>query len=95
MKLETKPMYIEEVPDLGRVIVVGDEVFDWGLDLLDIRKGVLIYGMDPVAYKRLIGNIQAHLVNCFSEFIGRKVSLDEIVQGIEEGQIAVNPEVTQ
>lgn len=86
------PIYIEDVPDLGRVIVVGKDVFDWGLDTHSIKKAILIHGMDEATYARLIGNIQTHLLTCFSEFIGRKVTLEEIVQALDEGIISVHEE---
>jgi len=90
-----KSIYIEEFPEYGRVIVVGDEAFDWGPDEAAIRKAVLMYGSDPKIMRGIVGNIITHLTQSFGDFIGRPVTLAEINHALEEGLIEVNEEVFQ
>lgn len=85
-----KPIYIEEFPECGRVIVVGDEAFDWTLDEDAVRKAVLMYGSDREALGGVVGNIISHLTECFGEFIGRPITLAEINHALEEGLIDCN-----
>lgn len=69
------------------IIAVDSEAFDWGLEEEDFKAMHLIIKNDPEMKKSFIGNIQKHLTQCFSEFIGRQVTLKEINEAIETGWI--------
>jgi hypothetical protein len=91
----TKPMYVEEFPEYGRVIVVGEEAFDWGLDREAIRKAIMAYGSDQAGRRGFTGNVISHLTASFSEFIGRQVTLAEINHALEVGEIEVEEDAFQ
>lgn len=70
-----------------RYIVVDNEAFDWELDPEQFKSIEFKIRNDPSMKDSFIGNIFNHLTSCFSEFIGRKVSLKEINDAIEKGFI--------
>jgi uncharacterized protein YneF (UPF0154 family) len=68
-------------------IVVDNEAFDWEIEPEQLRSIEVKIKNDPPIRESLIGNILSHMTSCFSEFIGRKVSLKEINDAIENGCI--------
>lgn len=72
-----------------KMIAVDNEVFDWGVDENDFKSAKLTIKDDPMMKEVFLGDIQKHFVNCFSEFIGKKVTLNEINQALINGKIEV------
>lgn len=66
-------------------LVVDNEVFDWGVDNIeDINFKIK---NDPLMKHNFIGSIVKNFTDCFSEFIGRKITLKEINHAIKKGEI--------
>lgn len=72
-----------------RMIVVGNEVFDWGLDEEHFKIAQRVAKSDEAMKDVFLGEIQKHLVQCFSEFVGKQVTLKEISDALEKGEIEV------
>lgn len=68
-------------------IVVENEAFDWEVEPDQIKKIELKIKNDPTMKENCIGSIFTHLVSCFSEFVGKKVTLQEINDAIDNGYI--------
>ncbi len=81
-----KDVSIHEIEGV-RMIVVGNEAFDWGVDERDFRKAQVASKNDPLLKDSFLGQIEKHFVDCFSEFIGKPVKMEEINQALEQGWI--------
>jgi hypothetical protein len=68
-------------------IVVDNEAFDWEVEPEQLRHAEFKIKNDPLMKESFIGNIFSHMAGCFSEFIGKQVSLKEINDAIEKGYI--------
>lgn len=72
-----------------RMIVVGNEVFDWGLDEEHFKIAQRVAKSDEAMKDVFLGEIQKHFVQCFSEFVGKQVTLKEISDALETGEIEI------
>lgn len=70
-------------------IILDNEGFDWEIDPKQLRMVEISIGNDPNMKESFIGNMLNHFVSCFSEFLGKKVSLKEINDALEKGYIDV------
>jgi hypothetical protein len=70
-------------------LVVDNEAFDWEVEPDQIKAIKLKIKNDPLMKDSLIGSVFGHMESCFSEFIGRKITLKEINDSIECGYIEV------
>ena len=70
-------------------IIVDNEAFDWEVDPDQIKHIELKIKNDPLMKEVFVGSIFSHMESCFSEFIGKKVSLKDINDAIEKGYIEV------
>ena len=68
-------------------IVVDNEAFDWEVEPEQLKRIELKIKNDPLMKTSLIGSIFNHLASCFSEFLGKKVSLKEINDALDSGVI--------
>lgn len=68
-------------------IVVNNEAFDWEIEPEQLRIVEIKIKNDPLMKDSFIGSIFSHMASCFSEFLGKKVSLKEINDAIENGYI--------
>ena len=68
-------------------IVVDNEAFDWEVEPEQLKQVELKIKNDPLMKDSLIGSIFSHMASCFSEFLGKKVSLKEINDAIDSGVI--------
>ena len=70
-------------------IVVDNEVFDWEIEPEQLKIIEFKIKNDPLMKDNFIGSLFDHLTACFSEFIGKKVTLKEMNDSIEKGHIEV------
>lgn len=70
-----------------KMLAVDKEIFDWGLEKEDIDKLKFICSKDPHLTESYVGNIKKHFISSFSEIIGQQVTLKEINDAIEKGEI--------
>jgi len=86
MRVEIKN-YQDDSGEICRGIFVEGELFDWGLDEKDLRTANALIRREPLMQKSVMGDIQSHFVSCFSEFIGREVTLSQINEALQTGEI--------
>lgn len=77
----------DEVGKDINIIVVGNEAFDWGIDEVSLVRTKKMIDQRPDMRESISMSIINHFVDCFSEFIGREVTLPEIVSAIKKGEI--------
>jgi len=70
-----------------KYIVVGNEAFDWGVEESDFNKAKAACNNDPTMKATFLGTIEKHFIDCFSKFIGRKTTMQEINDSIDRGWI--------
>jgi hypothetical protein len=70
-----------------RIIAVDNEAFDWGLEEDAFKAAQLAIKNNPKIKEIYIKNIQKYFLDCFSEFMGRTVTIKEINEGIKCGLI--------
>jgi len=70
-----------------RILAVNNEAFDWGIDEENLKAAQVISKNDPEVKKNWIGSIQKYFVRCFSEFVGKEMTLKEINEAIKRGHI--------
>jgi len=70
-----------------RILAVNNEAFDWGIDEEHLKAVQVISKNDPEVKKNYIGSIQKYFVDCFSEFVGKEMTLKEINEAIKRGHI--------
>jgi hypothetical protein len=69
------------------MLVVGNEVFDWGIDDKSLIQTKKMIDQRPDMRESISMSIINHFVECFGEFLGREVTLPEIVSAINKGEI--------
>jgi hypothetical protein len=72
-----------------KYIVINNEAFDWEIEPEQLKSVEIKIKNDPAMRENFIGNIFNHLTNSFSEFVGKKVSLKEMNDAIDNGYIEV------
>jgi len=87
MKVEIRTHQDEETGDEYRAIFVENELFDWGLDPVSLRRAKILARREPLMKRSVMGDIQKHFVECFSEFVGRSVTLEEVNRALETGEL--------
>jgi hypothetical protein len=70
-------------------LVVDNEVFDWEVEPEQLKIIQFKIKNDPLMKDNFIGSLFDHLTACFSEFIGKKVTLKEMNNAIEKGCIEI------
>ncbi len=70
-------------------IVVDNEAFDWEVEPNQMMAIKMKIKSDPPMRDSLIGSVFAHMTSCFSDFIGKQVTLKEINDAIDCGYIEV------
>lgn len=72
-----------------KYIVLENEAFDWEVQPEQLKIIEIKIKNDPALKDSFIGNVFNHLTSSFSEFIGKKVSLKDINDALEQGFIEV------
>ena len=70
-------------------IVADNEAFDWEIEPEKVAMIELNIKNDPLMKNNFIGSIFNQMTVCFSEFIGKKISLKEINDAIDNGYIEI------
>lgn len=87
MKLEIVKIHDEELDKSVHAISVDGNIFDWGMDKEQFEEARKIILRDPKLRESVILSIINHILENFSEFIGRKITLDELNKAIQIGEI--------
>lgn len=79
--------YSEEFEKEINAIAVDGEVFDWGLDPDSWLEAKKVISQHNELMETVTTSILNHFCECFSEFVGKNMSLQEINEAIEKGRI--------
>lgn len=67
-----------------KAIFIGGELLDWQVDLNSFVEAMK---MGPMYYRAIQRDIEKHFVDSVSEFLGRKVTAQDIKDAIKNGYI--------
>jgi hypothetical protein len=70
-----------------RMLVLENEVFDWGLDQESIKRAKKMIDQKPDMKESIIMSILNHFLECFSDFCGKNITLDEFLSALEKERI--------
>lgn len=69
---------------LEKAIFIDGELLDWSVDLESLRDAMK---MGPLFFKEVQKDIQKHFVESVSEFVGRKITSEDIAEATKTGWI--------
>jgi len=69
---------------IEKAIFIGGELLDWQVDVNSLVEAM---GMGPMYYRSVQKDIEKHFVESVSDFIGRKVTAEDIKKAIKDGYI--------
>jgi len=87
MKLEIKRHYCEDTKREINALFVDGCLFDWGLELDDLKTAVGMCQNNESAKNTLRTDISSHFVESFSAFVSKELTLKEINAAIEKGEV--------
>jgi len=90
VKVEIREYQNEEGAN-KKAIWVNDAPFDWFIDPSYIMGAITRSNQSELVKKGVEGSLQDHFTKSFSEFIGRPISLGEIVLALRDGEIEKQP----
>lgn len=76
-----------EGSDSVRMIVMDNEVFDWGLEPESIARAKKTMEQNPDIRESVISSIVGHFLDCFADFCGREITLEEVLEALKKGEI--------
>jgi hypothetical protein len=77
----------EEFDKNINALAVDGEVFDWGLDLNSWDEAKKVISQHKELTETVTTSILNHFCECFGEFVGQNMTLQEINDAIERGYI--------
>jgi hypothetical protein len=86
-KIEIRRVHNEECGKEINALFVDDQLFDYLIEEDSLRSAVIYCNQNPHLRKAVHGDIMAHFVNSFNEFVGAEYTLEEIYDGIQAGMI--------
>ena len=87
MKIGIKPHFNAETQEAYNAIYVGDILFDWDIDKESLIRAKKFAGDNKLLRKSVVGNIQKHFLDSFSEFIGKPITLAEVNNALIKGEL--------
>ena len=70
-----------------RMIVLDNEVFDWGLDPVSLSAATKTIEQNPDMRESVVSSVVEHFLDCFADFCGREITLEEVMEAIEQGEM--------
>lgn len=83
LRFETK-MRKRSDGTIEKALFIGGEMLDWSVDVSSLMDAAR---MGPLYFRAAQRDIEKHFVESVSEFIGRKITPEEIKQAIKSGWI--------
>lgn len=69
---------------IEKAIFIGGELLDWQVDINSLVEAI---SMGPIYVKAVQRDIEKHFTESVSDFIGRKVTAEDIKKAIKDGYI--------
>lgn len=69
---------------IEKAIFIDDELLDWSIDMSSYMEAMK---MGPMYRREIQKNIEEHFIESVSDFLGRKVTMQEIKEAIKTGWI--------
>jgi len=79
------PFEIQEL-DNQKIILINNEVFDWGLDEEALDQANKI-SSNPNALKAIHFDIKNYFLECIQEYLGFKPTIKQIIESLKVGYI--------
>jgi hypothetical protein len=79
--------YSQELNKNINALSIDGEVFDWGLEMESWNEAKKIISQHSELTETVTTSILNHFCQCFSEFVGKNMNLQEINEAIEKGYI--------
>ena len=86
-KLQVLSDYSEEFKRDIKYLSVDGEIFDWGMDPEEFNRTKNLMLHHRELKESVILSLANHFTECFSEFIEREITLEELNQAIKKGEI--------
>lgn len=86
-KIEFISKYSEEFNKNIKALTVDGEIFDWGLELDSWSEAKKVISQHSELTETVTTSILNHFCECFSEFVGKNMNLEEINEAIKRGYI--------
>lgn len=86
-KLQVLSNYSEEFKREIKYLSVDGQIFDWGMDLESLAEAKKVISQHRELSESVVMSIISHFLESFSDFIGKKISLSELISSIEKGFI--------
>lgn len=88
-KLEIIETFNEEFKITIKAIVIDGELFDWGMDTNSFNQMRQMIQKHKEMTETVSMSIINHFIECFSDHIGKKITLEEIIDAIKSGYIEI------
>lgn len=88
-KLEIIDVFNEEFKKTIKAIVIDGELFDWGIDINSFNQMRQMIQKHKEMAETVSMSIINHFIECFSDYIGKKITLEEIIDAIKSGYIEI------
>lgn len=76
-----------ETKERYKAIFIDGQVFDWHIDRKSLVEAKRFAQNDPVMKQSIYTDIQSHFMHSFCEFIGKKITLEELNEALMTGRI--------
>lgn len=86
-KLQVLSEFREEFQREIKVLLVEGELFDWGMDVESLHEAKKVISHHRELSESISMSIINHFLESFSDFIGKKISLKELLVSMERGFI--------
>jgi hypothetical protein len=83
VKFETR-VFKHPNGSIEKKVYINDEEFDWSIDISSFREA---RKMGPQFMKAVQDDIAKHYVESISDFLGRKITIQEVIEAIKTGWI--------
>ena len=80
-------VYNPETSKQYKVLLIDGEVFDWGVEIDDLKKAKSFCRNDSYLTKSVCGDICHHFLKSLSEFLNQEITLAEVNEALEQGHI--------
>lgn len=86
-KLQIVKIKPEDSASEVNAVVVDGHVFDYLIDEDELKRAIVFCNHIPARKKLVVQDITNHFIECFSEFVGRAVTMKEFMEAVQVGEL--------